>query len=85
MVFCESSGFKITVAEINLAVSPALTFNEHQLDSVCLVHVLARPHILFGHIRLRLQMMIAAHTMLRLYEGKHAGNQSKNKECLCGI
>ena len=29
MVSCESSGLKIIVAEINLAVSPALTFNEH--------------------------------------------------------
>lgn len=28
-VLCESTAFKITVAEINLAVSPALTFNEH--------------------------------------------------------
>lgn len=29
VIVCESSGFQITVAEINLAVSPALTFNEH--------------------------------------------------------
>lgn len=62
---------RTTAPGTNLAVPLQSKLWGTLLDLVDLLHVLARPRILFGHIRAGLQALMAARTRPRLCEGKH--------------
>lgn len=64
-------GFRMAALGTNLAVPLCSNLWGTLLDLVDLVRVLARPRILFGHIRAGLQALMAARTRPRLCEGKH--------------
>lgn len=63
--------FRMAAPGTNLAIPLCSKLWGTLLDLVDLMRVLARPRILFGHIRAGLQALMAARTRPRLCEGKH--------------